>query len=87
MLSITKPIIKKNLSHMNNSVILTFKSIEINIIDLNNEEEKGVKSKIHYPIYVPVQALPDLIQFNKHELELKIMENLTFDSERNQFKY
>jgi hypothetical protein len=84
-----KPIIKKNLTHMSNSVILTFKSIEINIIDFSNDITNGSKekSKIHYPLYVPVQALNELIKLNKKELELNIMENLKYDADKNQFKY
>ena len=52
----TKPVMKKNLNHYNNNVILSFKSAEIYIIDDDFD-----KSKISSPIYVPILNLKEFL--------------------------
>lgn len=51
---------KKNINHQGNNVILMFKSIEIYLIDSDNE-----KAKIKTPIYVPLIHLKDLLDLPK----------------------
>ena len=40
-LQMIKPVLKKNMMHLQNNVILTFKSFEIVIIKSLNEEQPG----------------------------------------------
>ena len=82
LLSKAKPILKKNTYHLNNNVILTFKSIEIYFID----EDKG-KQKVLTPIYVPPNCLNKFINLSKSSLELEIMENIMYDNNSNSFNY
>jgi hypothetical protein len=50
VLASLKPVLRKNLFHNENNVILTFKSFEILIID-----DELFKPRLLNPIYVPVQ--------------------------------
>lgn len=51
-----KPVLKKSLQHLGSNVIMTFKSIEIYLIDDTTE-----KTKVHSPIYVPLAKLNSLL--------------------------
>lgn len=51
-----------------------FKSIEIYFI-----EEDEDKTKMHSPIYVPPNCINELLSLSKNQLEIKIMENITYD--------
>jgi hypothetical protein len=54
LLAKTRPVLKKSFLHQgNNNALLIFKSVEIIVIE---RDEEG-KRKIHNPMYVPVTGL------------------------------
>ena len=55
-----KPVLRKNINHQGNNVILMFKSIEIYLIDSESE-----KAKVPTPVYVPVAYLKELLSLPK----------------------
>ena len=56
LLKILKPVLKKNIMHSNNNVIMTFRSIEIQIFeDLIVDGEKRTRSMM--PLFVPLLKL------------------------------
>ena len=56
-LSMIKPVLKKNMLHLQNNVIVTFKSFEIQVIKSLNDDKPGSQVSQHKffnPIYVPL---------------------------------
>ncbi len=76
-----RPVLKKNDFHLGFSVILTFKSLEILIID---EDQQGGK-KIMNPLYVPLIHLQELIGLKKKDLIFKIMKSIEYNSDMKKF--
>lgn len=71
-----KPVLKKSLQHLGSNVILTFKSIEICLID-----DAAEKPKVHSPIYIPLRNLKALLDLPRKQLELTIMSSIHYDKD------
>jgi hypothetical protein len=63
LLSKTRPVLKKSsLLHQGNcNALLIFKSVEIIVMEENDNNNK----KIHNPMYIPVTGLTELLTLNK----------------------
>lgn len=69
-----KPLLRKNLFHNDNNVILTFKSFEVFIID-----DEFTKPRVFNPVYVPLSQIKELLSLSKKQLELRLMEGIIYD--------
>jgi hypothetical protein len=79
ILKFIKPILKKNLVHMNNNVILTFKSIEIQIYD----QDQNGKPKLLNPLFIQPKELKHLLNLSKKHLENSIIKSLIYNERNN----
>lgn len=63
---------KKNTYHLGNNVLLTFKSVEVYLID---------DERILTPLYIPIHKIPPLMKMSKKQIELSIMQSVAYDKE------
>lgn len=82
MLAKIKPVLRKNLNHYSQNVILTFKSVEIMIFEVIDG-----KRKVYTPLYIPLQHLKELQQLSAQELEVRLLSNIKYQNDNNQFIY
>ena len=73
-----KPILRKQLVLNSRNVILTFKSIEIQMIKVKEED----KFKNLTPIYVPINKLETLMIYDKPNMEVRLVKFIEDEAER-----
>ena len=84
LLAKTRPVLKKSFLHSgNNNALLIFKSVEIIVIE--NDEEG--RRKIHNPMYVPVNGLDQLLKLSHKQMEFKILQAIEYQPATNTFTY
>jgi hypothetical protein len=84
LLAKTRPVLKKSILHQgNNNALLIFKSVEIIVI----ENDEDGKRKIHNPMYVPVNGLDQLLRLSPKQMEVKILQAIEYQPGTNTFTY
>ena len=71
-LSLIKPVLKRNFFHLGNSVIVSWKSFEVWLIN----QEKSTHAKVLNPLYLPLLTASRLITMKEEEIKNVIEEGL-----------